>query len=335
MTGLFTPPPGQTLLIVGQDLGTISSYVDEVRDDPGGVTTYTDISEYNHQELLWGLRNLVDWGSGEVNAAKLADLQPDAAMAIGVYLVDHSGTNLAHIADGTHDDAIDDLGAFITELDRPVYVRLGYEFDGEWNRYDPEQYIAAWQHVVDRWRATGVDNFAAVWQSATWPLGSYQGRPFGDWYPGDEYVDWMATSWFVFDQGIHDEFLDFAREHGKPVMIAEAAPRGYDIGELTYGDPLQLTPDLAPVTAEQIWDRWYAPFVAYVHENADVVRAVGYINADWDAQLMWRVSAGNGYWGDSRVQANEVILDRWLNEIGQPFWLHGSSDLSELLGWAG
>jgi len=38
---------------------------------------------------------------------------------------------------------------------------------------------------------------------------------------------------------------------------------------------------------------------------------------------MWNVPYANGYWGDSRVQANAEISRRWLLEVGnQSFWLH-------------
>ncbi|MGD9050167.1 MAG: hypothetical protein PVF77_19090 [Anaerolineae bacterium] len=48
---------------------------------------------------------------------------------------------------------------------------------------------------------------------------------------------------------------------------------------------------------------------------------------------MWGKPYRNGYWGDSRVQANDEIKQRWLGEIEQDFWLQGSPDLFQVLGY--
>ena len=39
VSGKFTPPPGRTLLIIGQDNGTFGEYAATVYPIPGGVTT--------------------------------------------------------------------------------------------------------------------------------------------------------------------------------------------------------------------------------------------------------------------------------------------------------
>ena len=59
-------------------------------------------------------------------------------------------------------------------------LRIGYEFDGEWNHYNPQYYVPAYRHIVDRLRANGVTHFASVWQSATFAGGTYGNRPFED-----------------------------------------------------------------------------------------------------------------------------------------------------------
>jgi hypothetical protein len=157
-------------------------------------------------------------------------------------------------------------------------------------------------------------------------------RPVEAWYPGDEYVDWVGISYFSSVQPFQDSLLEFARAHDKPLMIAESAPQGYDLEELTYGSPASTGRSLSATTAEEIWRRWYEPFLGFIHANADVIRAVAYINVAWNEQPMWQPGAGNGYWGDSRIQANEVIKERWLEEISVDFWAHGSPELFGLLG---
>lgn len=79
---------------------------------------------------------------------------------------------------------------------------------------------------MDRLRGTGATKLAAVWQAAALGSGTYLDRPVEAWYPGEEYVDCVVMSYFSSVQPIQDNLLDFARAHGKPVMIAEAAPQG-------------------------------------------------------------------------------------------------------------
>ena len=43
--------------------------------------------------------------------------------------------------------------------------------------------------------------------------------------------------------------------------------------------------------------------------------------------------AGNGFWGDTRIEVNSYISDQWKNEISNGRWLHGGSGLfSQLVG---
>ena len=58
---------------------------------------------------------------------------------------------------------------------------------------------------------------------------------------------------------------------------------------------------------------------------------MAYINVEWNAQRMWG-DGSNGYWGDSRLEANRTLHDLWLAEIGGATWLNGSADLFGKLG---
>ena len=103
------------------------------------------------------------------------------------------------------------------------------------------------RHVVDKLREAGVKNVEYVWQASTSPVDDVIEKRFediGNWYPGDDYVNWMGTSWFLtidespaaatdYDpatqRALTDQVLEFARARGKPVMIAESSPQGYDL----------------------------------------------------------------------------------------------------------
>jgi oligosaccharide reducing-end xylanase len=314
-TAKFLPPPGKTLFIVGQDLGAIGGmpdytegYVNAMpKRIPGGLTTYTGLHD------LGGLEQAGNWGAGDVSAQLLME-QPDFAnttLVIGLFL---GGQNLAKINQGDYDANIDRLAKWIGAQKRPVFLRIGYEFDGPWNAYAPEPFVAAWQRIVDRLRALKVANVATVWQSAT-DAQTFEGHAWSAWYPGDDYVDWFGMSYFTPNAKVFADWLALARKHSKPVMIAEATPRGRD---------------LAKEDGNVVWAAWFAPFFKFIHDNADMIRAVAYINTHWDSQSMW---AGQN-WGDSRVQANADVLKNWKSELGSVDWLHASPALFNLLqGW--
>jgi hypothetical protein len=128
-------------------------------------------------------------------------------------------------------------------------------------------------------------------------------------------------------QPIRGNLLGFVRAHGKPVMIAEAAPQGYGLVERTYGSPSSTGRSLADETRQATGHDWCEPFCDPIRANTDINSAVPYINADWNDQPMWQAGGTYGCRGDSRVQANAYLKARWSNEIDTAFCLHGSDQL--------
>jgi hypothetical protein len=275
----FLPPQGKTLVLIGQDERSIQNYMKATGHHPAGFMTYTSIQDMD------GLSEPADYGAGTNHAQYLADNFPSAAFQIGLYMVDA----LDGILKGDYDKNIQTLADWLKQLKHPVYLRIGYEFDLPNNHYDPELYKKTFRYIVDHLRAAGVDNVAYVWHSYGY---MNPDKPMMDWYPGDDYVDFFAVSFFkAFNAGNMNFVLRRAKEHNKPFMIAEATPSG--IG----------------VDGERSWNLWFKPFFQFIHDNQ--VPVVCYINSDWEQQPMFK---GQG-WGDARVQVNDVILDHWLKEM--------------------
>lgn len=301
----FEPPAGKTLLIVGQDLDAIGGFED-VYDDgytdnigivPGGITTYVDIPS------LGGMRSKTNYGSGDVCGQCIIENPKynNSVLAIGLYLVNQ----LEKTAEGKYDAEIRELGGWIRNTQRPVFLRIGYEFDGEWNSYEPGPYKKAFRHIVDIFREMHINNFVAVWQSS----GRFEKDYLMQWYPGDEYVDWLAYSHF---DNHGKGMLDIARDLKKPILIAESTPIHYRTSD----------------DGEKVWKEWFEPFVKHIHDNQDVIKAVAYINTDWAPQPMWK----GQNWGDSRIQADKFIRKNWITEIKTDFWLNASPSLFKILG---
>lgn len=360
----FAPPAGRTLLVIGQDFEAVAGYAQHCKQcpPPAGVTAY--LGFYDLLSPAAGFGGLgedaagqaapdADWGAGATSAARVLRQFPEAALVIGLDISNgRRKDGLAQIARGLHDDKIERLATFFRSARRPVFLRIGYEFDGVWNQgYEVRAtYVAAYRRIVDGLRARQVSNVTFVWQASASPIDDVleQGKRenLRDWYPGAAYVDWVALSWFlrpgtqpgtqrlrVPDQlELAQEVLAFARAEGKLVMIAESTPQGYDLSALTRSN---ISPvwdgkphaDTVNRSADEIWTEWYEPLLSFIDANRDLIGAFAYINARWDDQPMWGPPYASGYWGDSRIQANPRIQDLWLTEMHRAPWLHGGPTL--------
>ena len=341
INGKFSPIDRNVLLILGQDLGSVNGYKNSGNfPEIGGITQYTNIYD------LAGLTSVTNYGAGDQCLQCAINQNPNSTLAIGLWMVeDNDGVGTDHpngmldIVNGLYDTQINQLGQFaLDNANTPIYLRIGYEFDGSWNHYDPVRYQNAYRYMVDKWRAMGVNNMAYVWQSATW--GDDDPNQMPNWYPGDDYVDYVGLSFFFYDENFNGDnlqyALDFARGKNKPIMMAEVSAQYYEFDQNTYhwvGDG----PSLQGVymSSEDMWNQFFVDqLLPFVYNNDDVVRIVAYINADWQSQPQWRYpDAGNGFWGDTRIETNSYITNQWANEIDNGRWLHGGTDLlSKLVG---
>jgi len=269
----FEPKDNRCLVFAGQELEAIGGldapyndgYLDHYKR-PAGFTMYSNLSvgdtSFGYvQKGLDGIFSTDDWGDSPSNMSlQLAD--PDfenMALAIGLSMVNHE----ENVAQGKVDHLIKRMGEFFLSLgDRPVFLRIGYEFDGHsWNHYDLDNYKIAYKRIKDKLDDMGVNNVAYVWQSTGWVSDQYM---LEEWYPGDEYVDWCATSFFARWSEI--EMFEFARKKGKPVFIAEATPTISDHTIKFDGDTKELILSNQE-QAEMAWARWFEPFFQTIEEN--------------------------------------------------------------------
>ena len=355
----FVPEDNKLLMFIGQDSSTLSDYVDAMpSDNIEGITLYTRLTSNkigNDAGLsLAGVFGVANWGAGDVSFQNSLNESPGAALAVGLFLSDTptcKSTHTRELVAGKYEDALNAMVDYFKGLaPRKVYLRIGFEYDGPWNCYRPETFKAAFRYIHQRIQQRDAQNVATVWHSAVWPAPEIAGEftsiydhkrddLLDQWYPGDDVVDWMGISVFYRDlsrwnyvpsdrpEDAQAKFLAFARQHGKPVLIAEAAPQGFRIGGLTQSYTQKNLPE--SVTAQQIWQGWFAPFFDFVYANRDVIRGVAYINTQWEAQPMWFCEqgetpsqCGQGNWGDSRVHVNDLIKSKWLGHVNNAdLWL--------------
>lgn len=276
---LFLPLADKVLIFIGQDNKTIERYIKEVGHRPDGFMLYTSI-----QRIDGLFAPAPDYGSGIGYADGLMAKYPKASLQLGLYMVDA----LKDVSEGVYDDNIERMANWFKTKNVPIYLRIGYEFDGPHNHYDSSDYRQAYRYLVDYFRRVGVKNVAYVWHS----YGFKREEPMLNWYPGDEYVDWVGISCFALPNFYIESIVEFARRHKRPVMIAEGTPRGSGVN---YG---RLS-----------WEYWFKIMFRVVEKYE--IKAISYINSNWEAQSMW---SGQG-WGDARIEANDFVKENWLKEI--------------------
>ncbi|VUD62652.1 Beta-1,3-xylanase TXYA [Thalassocella blandensis] len=165
--GKFVPAENKILMFIGQDSDTVADYHKEVPEDKiEGVTLYTSLLSASPEKTLPAIHSPGNWGAGDTDFQKTLTQFPSASLAIGLSMAQCQHDHLFQIAQGHYDESLDVFIDFIQSIaPRPVFLRIGYEFDGPWNCYTPTPYKEAYRHIVKRFRARNIQNVAFVWQS--------------------------------------------------------------------------------------------------------------------------------------------------------------------------
>lgn len=184
---------------------------------------------------------------------------------------------LAAVARGDYDDYVDVWAAAAARFGRPFFLRFAHEMNDPY-RYPwgpqnntKEEYIAAWRHVVERFRRAGATNVVWVWSPHVaydyWDL----------YYPGDAYVDWVATGvlnfgpiaqwsrWWTFREIFGIKYPRLAA-FGKPVMIAE-------LGSLAVGGDRQA---------------WYRDALTSIPRDYPAVKSIVFFHARDDQTVTYQ-----------------------------------------------
>ncbi|MCC1496483.1 glycosyl hydrolase [Alcanivorax sp. 1008] len=350
VSGKFMPPDGKVLPIIGQDceaLGGVESYHSSgndyfngiVKDNPqlkpGAFSAYAFLRENVTTVTKWFFfipyqENRYDYRVTSISSGSCLDRFAASErysntalhLSLGIQNVNRQ------VAEGKFDAAIDKLADYIKRLDRPVYLRIGYEFDnlGHGN-LSPYWFRKAWQRIVSRLWANGATNFATVYASM-FNEKTVLATPWSyrDYYPGDIYVDWVGFSWWGGSTPDPQKgMMEFARNLGKPVMIAESTPMFAKLDN--------------PNLNAQYWlKNWYQPYFKFINDNSDMVKSFHYISADWTLDrdtfcdplmpVYWPFCDKN-----SQVHKNESIRESWTAELGRGNYLHADDQLFYRLGY--
>tara|TARA_B100000809_G_scaffold105703_1_gene104224 strand:+ start:19571 stop:20749 length:1179 start_codon:yes stop_codon:yes gene_type:complete len=304
----FVPPNGKALLIMGQTVENINEYLNHFPKEqrPSGWSAYWGIPEF--KAITESHKN--NTGSTQ-NHQMLIDSFPNTVVQSAMWMVGRWDV-AKKTRKGDYDKVIKKYAAWAKTAKRPIYLRIGYEFDGIHNELEPKEYVKAYQRIVDLLRSEGANNIAFVWHSyASKP---YKGYPVSNWYPGDDYVDWVGISVFEHAYGSDDfgsycdAVLKFAKRCKKPIMIAESNPIfGIEKSNI------------------DVWNKWFVNFFTFAYNKN--IKAISFINQDWSRTAIDGISD----WKDGRLYNNEKISKAWFLETDKDRYLKQSPELFELL----
>ncbi len=328
----FEPPEGKVLVFIGQDNGSVGGtkkyndgYVDHM-GVPAGITHYIYMVENKTNAYGYkfetgrseGLNQDDTWGAGRMCLRCYLESETLEGTLIALAISLEFGGD-RDMAAGKSDHLIEELADFLNEFnDRAFLLRIGYEFEGAWNGYNAEAYAESFRRIVKGLEAKGVTNFATVMQSASPML---RESVWESYYPGDEYVDWVGFSYWSGSVRSNIGVLKFAEKHNKPVFVAESAARKNWA---------------AKDDGKKLWNKWFVKYFEQIEKHPQI-KAISYINADWEAQEMWSVEEWSqnpfGRWGDTRLQVNDYIKAQWLKKMAEDKYVHTPEGVNKLIGF--
>ncbi len=144
--------------------------------------------------------------------------------------------SLRRILAGEFDEGLRNLAVGARDFAQPVFLAFGHEMnaplENRWYPWAgvPEDYKAAFQHVWGIFTEAGAANANWVYNVNEWDP-----NLIGAFYPGDDFIDWLAvdgfnfgttqdwSTWKSFDEIFRAAYHQLTRLSSKPIMIGEMA----------------------------------------------------------------------------------------------------------------
>jgi beta-mannanase len=173
---------------------------------------------------------------------------------------------LQSILAGDHDRYVRTAAERLAGFGGPVLLRWGHEMNGHWYPWGAgagataSQYVAAWRRLWHLFHDAGASNVAWVWS----PNILDRCADFAPWYPGAEYVDWLALDgynwggwgrWRSFRRLFATSYARLAVLGPQPIMIAEtaSAEAGGDKARWITEALTEVVPNELPRVRAVIW----------------------------------------------------------------------------------
>jgi hypothetical protein len=270
---------------------------------PGGLKGFLDYSRLINRKpaiALMGYQPMTyPFNAAELNGYTNLDVVPMLSINNPPGLYDRQ------IAQGSVDAALHQYAKAAAAWGKPLFWRIDWEMNGNWylqqsiGPYNTSQdYIDMWQHIVTIFRQEGANNVKFVYSPNV--LCDHACIDFGQMYPGNSYVDWIALdgyNWGTFrpDSSWESFIAIFGKSYarmlqvapGKPMMIAEMG------------------------SAEQGGDKaaWITTaFITKIPASFPMLKAIIWFNFKKESEPDWRVNS------------SETALQAYKKVVADPYY---------------
>ncbi|MDQ4142866.1 MAG: hypothetical protein M3198_03835 [Actinomycetota bacterium] len=199
---------------------------------------------------------------------------------------------VTNINAGLEDEWIRQQADAVKALSQPVMIRYLWEMDLlTEDSVSPSAFVAAWRRIHTIFKNRGATNARWVWCPSAY---SFTTGGAANWYPGDEYVDWIGADGYNWgtssEQGKWRSFKDvfasfyaWAAPKNKPLMVGETGSQeGWYAGQK---------------------GQWITDMGATIKTTYPKMKALVYFDA-------YATSFGGG-WFDWRLDSSWSSFDAW------------------------
>jgi len=202
------------------------------------VNQYEEKIEKEFASVMWYL----DWSTSfpmeDVQRVSDAGYMPHITWEPW-FFEDPEKIMLANILSGEWDEYINHWAADAARFGKPLLIRWGHEFNGNWypwsvaqNGENPQLYIDAYRKVHDAFVSAGADNVKWIWCPNANSVPNEEWNVASMAYPGDDYVDWIGIDGYNFSGSdsfktiFSKAYQALVTDFSKPIIIAEFATGG-------------------------------------------------------------------------------------------------------------
>jgi hypothetical protein len=155
--------------------------------------------------------NWVNWVRSR-GGAPMLDLYPPSTATLG------------QIAAGGQDSYLHSWAQALAGWNHPMLLRLFPEMNGQWETYAPgrngqttAQFIAAWQHIYNLFRADGASKVMFMWNPDRYFSG--EAYSYAQLWPGASYVNWVGLDGYNFADSTHGTYWPYYLLYTSKQMI--------------------------------------------------------------------------------------------------------------------
>jgi hypothetical protein len=256
------------------------------------------------------------WARGALPVITWQSMDSGFQPTPGMSRTDQPAYSLATILDGTYDAYIRQFAIDIVKTNLPVAIRFDQEMNGDfypWNQRTAlngnstgTDFAKMWRHVWSIFDQVGANaNTIWIWAPNRVDLlgfGEDQQKVFNRYYPGDQFVDWLAVDAYWRRP---NRPTDYNATFGKTVnLIKQVAPNGAD------GLPVPGTANTKPIFFAEVGA------LGASHDNPPVdltTEKVAWINNMINGVMADPQVIGFAYFDNvaKQVQDDVVVINDW------------------------